>query len=109
MPRDRAKVMAEFARPTTNGLRCFLGIISYYRKLVNNIAEIISLLTPATPRMAPAHVVWTNGIVSAFTSLTKYLVNVCILTVPLNTDSYFYRPMPLSLVYTTSGINIIPT
>ena len=69
-------------------MQAFLGLLSYYRKFVQNFADQSSILRPATSKMAPRRVVWIPGILDAYKSLVSKLCNFCLLTIPLPTDTY---------------------
>ena len=89
VPQHRATALANFRRPTTKkGLRSFLGSASYYRKFIENFAEMSSLLTPATSVSSPKHVVWTGERLDAFDWLKVSLCTHTTLTIPSPSDSY---------------------
>ena len=64
---SRAKAIASYTRPRTKqGLRTFLGMISYYRQFVKNLAHHTAVLSPSTSRTAPNRVIWTSDMDNAF-------------------------------------------
>ena len=89
VPTHRATAMAEYVKPRTKKqLRAFLGAGSYYRKFVQGFARYSSELSPATSRMAPSVVSWTEAMLEAFSQLKVCLVNMCELTIPSQEDVF---------------------
>ena len=89
IPEHRVTAICDYKRPVNKkDMRAFLGLLSYYRKFVQNFADQSSILTPATSKMAPRTVVWTPGMLDAYNSLASKLCNFCLLTIPLPTDTY---------------------
>ena len=64
------------------------GLLSYYRKFVQNFADQSSIMTPATSKMAPRKVVWTPRMLDDYKSLGSKLCSFCLPTIPLPTDTY---------------------
>ncbi len=99
VPEDRARTMLDYKQPKTkSGLRSFLGLISYYRRFIKNVADFTAVLTPAISRQAPNRIQWDEPMVSAFSHLCSVLVDVCMLTVPVTGDMFIYILMPQVLV-----------
>ena len=89
VPRHRATAMSEFKLPRTKKeLRSFLGAASYYRRFVKHFANQSSLLSPATSKLAPSVVIWSEDMLEAFNILKGALVNVCTLTIPSQEDCF---------------------
>ena len=89
VPEHRATAMAEYIRPRTRKqLRAFLGAISYYRRFVQNLARHSAVLSPHTSKLSPDAVVWTEIMMEAFQQLRVSLVNLCVLTIPSQGDSF---------------------
>ena len=109
VPKHRAAAMAEFLQPRTKRqLRSFLGAASYYRRFVKGFANYSSVLTPATSKMAPSVVGWTEARLEAFHHLKVCLCNVCTLTIPSQEDSFVLHTdasvLALELHSTFSGM-----
>ena len=86
----------------TNGqerAKSFLGTISFYRRYVKLLASDTATLSPATSKAAPAKILWTPEMESAFTSICKLVAQSCILTIPLPEDT-------MSIVTDASGSGI---
>ena len=89
VPAHRAAAMAEYKQPhTKRQLRSFLGAASYYRQFVPGYAKLSSVLSPLTTKSAPSVVCWTAEGLEAFTGLRVSLVDVCVLTVPTQQDTF---------------------
>ncbi|KAL5510368.1 hypothetical protein EMCRGX_G005902 [Ephydatia muelleri] len=64
----------QFQVPTTKSdVRTFLGLTGYYRKFIQEYAEIAAQLTDLTRKNAPNHVQWTAECDSAFNRLKDCL------------------------------------
>ena len=64
----------QFQVPTTKSdVRTFLGLTGYYRKFIQEYAEIAAPLTDLTRKNAPNHVQWTAECDSAFNRLKDCL------------------------------------
>ena len=89
VPRHRATAMNEFKLPRTKRqLRSFLGAASYYRRFVKHFSNHSGLLSPATSKLAPSVVKWSEDMLEAFNFLKGALVNVCVLTIPSQEDCF---------------------
>ena len=89
VPRHRAAAMNEFRLPRTKRqLRSFLGAASYYRRFVKHFSNHSGLLSPATSKLAPSVVKWSEDMLEAFNFLKGALVNVCVLTIPSQEDCF---------------------
>ena len=89
VPHHRASAMQDYKLPKTKKqLRAFLGSCSYYRKFVQGFAQLSSILSPDTSKLAPNVIVWDGRKLEAFNSLKVCLVDVCVLTVPSSEDSF---------------------
>ena len=100
IPDKRAEALTKYTKPTTKrGLRSFLGAISFYRRYVELLASDTAVLSPATSKLAPSKVLWTEAMESAFHSIRECISNSCILTIPLPEDT-------MSIVTDASGLGI---
>jgi len=100
IPDKRAEALLNYTRPTTKkGLRSFLGSVSFYRRYVQLLAKDTALLSPATSKLAPAKVSWTEDMDLAFHRICESVSNACILTIPLPEDT-------MSIVTDASGSGI---
>ena len=89
VPLHRASDMENYKLPKTKKqLRAFLGSCSYYRKFVQGFAQLSSILSPDTSKLAPNVIIWDERKLEAFNSLKVCLVDVCVLTVPSAEDSF---------------------
>ena len=69
-------------------MRSFLGATSYYRHFIRGFANYSSLLSPATSKFAPGVVEWNQDRLEAFKHLKVCLVDVCVLTIPSQEDTF---------------------
>ena len=96
----RAEALLGYTRPTTKkGLHSFLGAISFYRRYVELLASDTAVLSPATSKLAPSKVLWTEEMESAFIHIRECISKACILTIPLPEDD-------MSIVTDASGLGI---
>ena len=80
-----AEALSKYTKPTTKkGLRSFLGAVNFYRHYIQLLAKVLS---PATPRAAPAKVSWTEDMELAFHHIRESVCNLCVLTIPLPEDT----------------------
>ena len=87
IPDKQAETLLRYTRPTTKkGLRSFLVAISFYRRYVELLASDTAVLSPATSKLTPSKVLWTEEMETAFTHVHECVSNVCILTIPLPED-----------------------
>ena len=89
IPEMRAEAILGYTKPTTKrGVRSCLGAVSFYRRYVKLLASDTATLSPATSKAAaPAKILWTPEVESAFTSICKSVAQSCILTIPLPEDT----------------------
>ena len=100
IPDRRVEALRQYTRPTTKkGLRSFLGAVSFYRRYVELLAKDTAMLTPATSKLAPSKVNWTEEMESAFMRIRECVSSSCILTIPLPEDE-------MSIVTDASGLGI---
>ena len=64
--------------------------IGYYRRFTDNFSDMAAVLTPFTARLAPDHLDWTSGMVSAFESLCNSLCNRVVSYVPIKSDNFVF-------------------
>ena len=84
IPDKRAEAILKYSKPTTKrGLRSFLGAVSFYERYVKLLAADTAILSPATSKVAPAKILWTLVMESAFHSICKSVAHACMLTIPL--------------------------
>ena len=89
VPAHRATAMAEYLVPKTKKqLRSFLGAVSYYRKFLKGHASKSAVLSPSTTKVAPSVVEWTEGMLETFNDIKVSLVDLCILTIPSQNDTF---------------------
>ena len=100
IPDKRVQALLRYTKPTTKkGLRSFLGAVSFYRRYVELLATDTAVLSPATSKLAPAKVSWTEDMESAFHNIRKSVSAACLLTIPLPEDT-------MSIVTDASGSGI---
>ncbi|KAL0556889.1 hypothetical protein IC582_005406 [Cucumis melo] len=86
---DPAKIEAvtSWPRPSTvSEIRSFLGLAGYYRRFVEELSRIASLLTQMTRKGTPF--VWSPACESSFQELKQKLVTAPVLTVPDGSESF---------------------
>ena len=89
VPDHRITALAQYKRPVTKKtLRSFLGCMSYYRRFIDQYADMSALLTPSTSVSAPKSVVWTAEMDKAFQKLKVSLCNQVSLIIPSVLDTY---------------------
>ena len=89
VPEHRAAAMANYIQPKTRKqLRSFLGAAGYYRQFVPGFAKLSSVLPPGTSKSAPSVVEWTEERLEAFKAIKVSLVDLCVLTIPTQTDVF---------------------
>ena len=89
VPEHRAAAMANYIQPKTRKqLRSFLGAAGYYRQFVPGFAKLSSVLSPGTSKSAPSVVEWTEERLEAFKAIKVSLVDLCVLTIPTQTDVF---------------------
>ena len=89
VPSMRVTKMQQFQRPVTRRqMRSFLGTVGYYLQFVRDFSLHSSLLSPATSKVAPDRVVWTEEMDEAFQILRYVLCDVCVLHVPVLNDIF---------------------
>ena len=85
----RVADLAEYKRPKSKkDLKSFLGLVSYYRHFIPNLADKTALLSPGTSSKAPDSVRWTPERLEAFNHLRLSLCNYCILVIPNVNDRF---------------------
>ena len=81
--------LAEYKRPKSKkDLKSFLGLVSYYRRYIPNLANKTALLSPSTSSKAPDSMRWTPEQLESFNHLRLSLCNYCILVVPNVNDRF---------------------
>ena len=86
VPEHRA---ANYIQPKTRKqLRSFLGAAGYYRQFVPGFAKLSSVLSPGTSKSAASVVEWTEERLEAFKAIKVSLVDLCVLTIPTQTDVF---------------------
>ena len=64
------EAILKYTRPMTKkGLISFLGVVSFYRRYVKLLAADTATLYPTTLKAAPAKIVWSKDMESAFTHI----------------------------------------
>ena len=92
MEDDKIEKIEKAERPTTKKqVRAFLGLAGYYRKFIQNYAEIAAPLTNLTKKGNPEKVVWGEPEETAFTELKRRLVERPILRMPDHNLKYVLR------------------
>ena len=100
IPDRRVRVLKEYVRTKTKrALRTFLGIVSFYQRYINMLAEHTAVLSPATGKSATNVVDWTEKIDKAFRAIYQSVCDACALEIPLPQDQY-------SLVTDASGFGL---
>ena len=90
VPGSRAEAIAHYTQPKTKkSLRTFLGMVSYYRKILSNLAEHTAVLSSLTSRTAPNRVDWTFDMKQSFSNICKCIAMSCSLTIPLPEVNFF--------------------
>ena len=67
---------------TKKDVRSFLGLVSYYRRFIQNMAEVAAPLSDCTKKRAPNEVVWTGECEQAFAKLKSQLASKPLLQNP---------------------------
>ena len=100
IPDRRVRALRDYVRPKTKrALRTFLGVVSFYRRYINMLAEHTAALSPATGKSAPNVVDWTEDRGKAFHAICQSVCDACALEIPLPQDHY-------SLVTDASGFGL---
>ena len=74
VPEARITHLAQYHLPKTKrDLKSFLGLVSYYRRFIPNLADSTAALTSATVARAPNEVEWTSARLEAFYLIRKSL------------------------------------
>ena len=85
----RCEAVRNYQRPTSKkGLRSFLGLVSFYRRYQNMLAEKTKVLSPATAKAVPNRVGWTPEREQAFSDIHELISHECVLTIPVPEDSF---------------------
>ena len=94
------EAIKNFVKPRTKKfLRSFLGLVSFYRRYVDMLANDTVTLSPATAKTAPNVVVWSPQMDTAFNNIRKSVCYAGALVIPLPQDE-------LSLVTDASGLGL---
>lgn len=85
---DKIKAISEFSRPLKlNGLRRFVGMISYYRKFIPHASDKLSvlfdLITAHDNKKKNAKLNWTDQSIAAFESAKQLLASKTLLSHPI--------------------------
>ena len=100
IPNRRVEAIKNFVKPRTKKfLRSFLGLVSFYRRCVDMLANDTAILSPATEMTAPNVVVWSPEMDRAFNNIRKSVCYAGALVIPLPQDE-------LSLVMDALGLNL---
>ena len=100
IPDWRVRALKEYVRPKTKrALRTFLGIVSFYRRYINMLAEHTAALSPAMVKSAPNVVDRMEERGKAFCAICQSVCDACALEIPLPQDQY-------SLVTDSSGFGL---
>ena len=100
IPESRVRVLRDYIRPRSKkGLRTFLGMVSFYRRYINMLAEHTAALSPATAKSESSVVEWTEERSKAFHAICKLVCDSCVLEIPLPQDEF-------SLVTDASGFGL---
>ena len=73
MPEVRVRVMKDYVRPTSQGLRAFLVTAGYYRRFVPDFSRWAGPLFGALKKGSPVKIVWGESMSDAFVYLTNAL------------------------------------
>lgn len=77
---DKICAMTNWSRPrNTTGLRGFLGLMGYYRRLVQDYRKIVA---PLTKLLHKDRFMWTYEASIAFEALKKDMVTIPVLALP---------------------------
>ena len=82
---EQSKVEAVMSFPipfTKKDVRSFLGLTSYYRKVIANYASLVTPLADLTRNAAPAKVEWEIGCEKTFKELKTQLCSAMFFGVP---------------------------
>jgi len=100
IPESRVMAIRQYVKPRSKrGLRTFLGMVGFYRRYVNMLAEHTATLSPATAKSEPSVVVWTEEMSKAFHAICDLVCTACALEIPLPQDVF-------SLVTDASGYGL---
>ena len=77
-PKDALiETILQFPRPRTKKqVRSFLGLAGYYRRFIQNFADIAAPLTNLSRKTEPTKVMWTKRAESAFSQLAKTKISI---------------------------------
>ncbi|CAB4040647.1 Hypothetical predicted protein [Paramuricea clavata] len=83
-PRDALiEMILQFPKPKTKKqIRSFLGLAGYYRRFIENFADIATPLINLTRKIEPTKVVWTRQAEDAFSKLKQKLTSPPVLRPP---------------------------
>ena len=84
---EKTEQILNWGRPTcTKDVRAFIGLTSYYRRFVNQYAQVVSPLTALLGKNKPFN--WSEECESAFTTLKRALANPPLLAMPVQGQQY---------------------
>ena len=80
---SKVEAVRQYAKPETKKqLRAFLGLCGYYRKFVQNFADIAAPLTDQTGKKYPNKIKWTSECEKSFSQLKLALCSKPVLQLP---------------------------
>ena len=89
VPEARVTHLANYCLPKSKkDLKSFIGLSSYYRRIIPSLANYIAILSPATSSRAHDAVLWTPARLDTFNCISKSLCHHTKLTIPLPTDTF---------------------
>ena len=89
VPEARVAALMSFKQPVTKrDMRAFLGTVGYYRRFIPHFADKAYCLTKATAKTTPRRIQWTSEMLANFKCLCDCVCDVCVLHVPLQSDSF---------------------
>ncbi len=89
VPEDRVAAIRAHPKPKSRRqLRSFLGMVGFYRRFICDFHRFSFVLTPHMSKSLTGDLIWSDSMVSAFTSLCNVLCNSVSLHVPTSCDSF---------------------
>ena len=85
----KVAVLRTYKQPTTKKeMHTFLGLASYYRRFVPDLAKFSTFLSPAVSKKAPSKVTWTLGMADAFYHFKEAVASASELVIPVCGDCF---------------------
>ena len=80
---SKIKAINDFPRPENKKkLRSFLGLLSFYRRFVPNLAQTVAILNELLRKNKPDKIAWSRELNDSFESARKAVCNNVLLYIP---------------------------